>query len=281
MRYLRKHGVSLPLKRRIQRWTCISKTESFDHLTTFAQTLVHERNSRNIGNRLFGTLRTSQRNYFVKTTEITQLKAQLKATFGVQRRTGGYGWPIAEIINTTQAIQRGLSTPELCGFGYKRSKLGLVNEIFIVTDWLDEHINGLEWLQSRNAHPKEFVKSCFQKMKEMHQKRIWHLDFWVENVVLSSLSPNKLTVIDLENCYIGETDHISETLGFQFGFFYYREIGKYLSEKDYDRMVAEALEGYVGIDKECFYLFYNHSKNNHVGRKDRRKIPLKGFFPQD
>lgn len=260
MRYLRKHGVSLPIKWSEKRWTCISEQEAFGHFTAFAQTLVNERNSRPMSSRSFGRLCFGQGTYFIKTTEITQLQEQLRMTLGLQRRVGGYGWPVAEVINTSQAITRGLNTPKLCGFGYKRSRLGLIKEVFIVTDWLNEHVNGLEWLQSKKTDPKEFFEYCFQAMLEMHQKNIWHLDLWVGNVMLSPLSPNKLTVIDLENCYIGETGYTSETLGFQFGFLYYRDINKYLSEEDYDSAVSKALEGYKGIDKKRFHIFYSYCK---------------------
>ncbi|TWI55061.1 lipopolysaccharide kinase (Kdo/WaaP) family protein [Pseudomonas duriflava] len=281
MLYLHKHGVSLPIKRRLKEWILYSKTEESNKFIPFVQSLINDRNKRGQGNRSFSTLRVNQKSYFIKTTEITQLQAQLRATFGWRRRVGGYGWPISEIINTNHVIQKGLNTPQLYGFGYKRSRIGLVNEVFLVTDWLENHVNGLEWLNSGKAEPQQFFKVFFLSMLDMHRKKIWHLDYWVENVVLSPSNPSTINIIDFENCYIGDNAYISETLGFQFGFIYYMKASYYISEKAYDETVAEALKAYKNINEEAFQIFYSYSKKNHIGRKERREIPLKGTFPRD
>ncbi|MEX5323035.1 hypothetical protein WCE04_27315, partial [Pseudomonas shirazica] len=63
------------------------------------------------------------------------------------------------------------------------------------------------------------------------------------------------------------------SLGFQFGFFYYREIYRYITEADYDAAVECALaEFFPDVQRVAFNRTYALAKHEEIGRLERRKI---------
>lgn len=59
---------------------------------------------------------------------------------------------------------------------------------------------------------------------------------------------------------------------FQFGFFYHREIYRFITEARYDALVYAALKAYPAVDKSRFAKVYEESKHQHIGRKERRGV---------
>jgi hypothetical protein len=88
--------------------------------------------------------------------------------------------------------------------------------------------------------------------------------------------PTCAKAIDLENCFLTQTDYLTEVLAFQFGFYYRREVFRFVIEQDYDRMVMEELVNYPGIDRARFDEMYTLSKHENISRRARREIFHKG-----
>ena len=82
--------------------------------------------------------------------------------------------------------------------------------------------------------------------------------------------------IDLENCFRATSQHPAETLGFQMGFFYYRDVYRFITESRYDELVERHISGIGHIDRAKFLAVYKASKHEKIGRKERRQIFLSG-----
>ncbi|HLD65077.1 MAG TPA: lipopolysaccharide kinase InaA family protein [Pseudomonas sp.] len=240
--------------------------------------LIAERGHSYTSRRIARVLHVQQCALFVKSSLIENLRSRLRMTLGKARRKGGLDWPIAELINTSEAYRRGLAMPRLKGFGYRRVGHGLVTEIFLVSECLDGCLNGVEWLKRPEAEVETFLLDAFDLMRQQHEQQVFHLDLWVENLMLSPQNPRSLKVIDLENCHIGKATHFAETLGFQFGFLYQRCVLNYIDEARYDQLVNDALLAYPGLDRQRFDTFFHACKHVIVGRKERREILLRGVL---
>jgi hypothetical protein len=214
---------------------------------------------------------------FVKTTEVTSLPSRLRATFGLQRRGSGHIWPVAELINTVEAFRRGAPVPRVMGFGYLQ-RAGLVREMFMVSEMLADHVDGLYWLQAADIDIEQFLQAAFSLFLQLHELEIFHLDLWVANIMLDPQRPTELRVVDLENCYIGSPPYFPETLGFQFGFFYFRFVKDRISEERYDQLVSAALLAYDGLDVQRFTAVYRVCKHRAINRKKRRDLLLHGIL---
>jgi len=221
----------------------------------------------------------SRSRFFVKTEKIDTLLSRLRATFGLQRSDGGQTWLVAELRNSVEAYRRGAPVPQVAGFGYQRRGLRLVREFFLVSEMLDGHVNGMDWVQVPGTDIEPFLLRCFALFKQLHDREIFHLDLWLANIMLNPAQPEQLSVVDLENCHIGMPAYFAETLGFQFGFFYFRFVREYISEARYDELVSAALESYEGVDRERFDHLYGITKHQTTSRKKRRRLILQGVVP--
>ncbi|GIZ10992.1 lipopolysaccharide kinase InaA family protein [Pseudomonas sp. NCCP-436] len=201
-------------------------------------------------------------------------------TLGLPRRQGIFDWGLAEVINSIEAYRRGVPTAPLKGFGCRRRGRGLVSEVFIVSQWLEGHVDGVEWLRQPGVDVEEFVLGAFDLIRVMHEKEVHHLDLWAANIMVDPHG-GTYRAIDLENCYLGKTDFLAETLGFQFGFLYFRGLHSLLDEAHYDALVEQALSAYADIDRKRFQVVYQPCKHRHVGRKERGCIPQYGILPSD
>lgn len=231
--------------------------------------------------RASGMLEVESQRLFVKTSLLESWPSRLRVTFGQQRRQGGFDWAVQEVINSVEAYRRGVPTPPLKGFGCRYGSRRLVSEVFMVSEWLEGHVDGLTWLRRPNVDGEAFLRSIFALIQLMHDREVRHLDLWVANVMLDPQNPEAPKVIDLENCYIGRTDFLAETLGFQFGFLFRREVHAKLDEARYDALVEQALNAYDGLDRERFRRVYEVSKRQHIGRKERSLIPRRGLLVVD
>ena len=225
--------------------------------------------------RVSAPLKGLENDLFAKSQPLDSLKPKLRVTFGRPKRDGTFDWPVEEVINTFRAQKRGAPVAGLYGFGYRKSVLGLIQEFFIFTEMLDGYLNGLEWLkQKRDIH--SMITASFALLRALHSRDIVHMDFWANNVMINLAHPTLTKAIDLENCFLTQTDHLSEVLGFQFGFYYRREVFRFVIEEDYDRMVADELAHYAGVDRERFDEVYAASKHENISRRARREIFHKG-----
>lgn len=213
---------------------------------------------------------------FVKSVEIDSLPSRLRATLGLRRRDGGHIWPVAELLNSVEAFRRGAPVPRVVGFGYRRRGVRLVRELFLVSEMLDGHVNGLDWLQTPGADVEALLRQSFVLFRQLHEQEIFHLDLWLANIMLDPACPERLKVVDLENCHIGATPFLAEALGFQFGFFYFRFVHQHIDEERYDQLVDDALQAYGDIDRERFARIYQAIKHRPINRKKRRGLVLQG-----
>lgn len=209
---------------------------------------------------------------FAKAQALDNIKSKIRVTLGRPKRTGEFDWPVEEFLNAIQANDRGADVAPLIGFGYRKSRLGLIDEFFIITHMLEGHIDGLQWLERDPNQIEPLIRKSFALMRSLNESHITHMDFWVANLMLSEHQDLPAKGIDLENCFHSKPQHLSATLGFQFGFFYFREIYRFITEARYDALVEEALASYDDLDREQFQRFYQACKHRHVGRKERRLV---------
>lgn len=218
---------------------------------------------------------------FAKAQPLDSLKAKIRVTLGRAKRNGMFDWPVEEILNTVEAHRRGAPVAPLAGFGYSKSALGLTQEYFIFTELLTQHVNGLSWLENSPDNVRALITLSFDLLRTLHEKNITHMDFWANNVMVNLLPEDSPKAIDLENCFPSRSRHFSQTLAFQFGFFYQREIYRFITESQYDSLVEQELRTYEGIDISAFEPIYRLSKHERIGRKDRREIFSKGTLTFD
>lgn len=228
-----------------------------------------------IKDRISAPLKGMENNLFAKSQPLDSLRPKLRVTFGRAKRDGTFDWPVEEVINTLGAQKRGAPVAGLYGFGYRKSAIGLIQEFFIFTEMLDGYVSGLDWLeQARDV--QSLINVSFRLLRSLHSKGVVHMDFWANNVMIDPRRPNTAKAIDLENCFLTESDYLTEVLAFQFGFYYRREIFRFVIEKEYDQMVLEELAKYEGIDRERFDAMYAASKHENISRRARREIFHKG-----
>ncbi|MGA9703193.1 lipopolysaccharide kinase InaA family protein [Pseudomonas sp.] len=225
--------------------------------------------------RVSAPLKGMENDLFAKSQPLDSLKPKLRVTFGRAKRDGTFDWPVEEVINTHRAQKRGAPVAGLYGFGYRKSALGLIQEFFIFTEMLDGYVSGLDWLrQERDIH--SLINVSFKLLRSLHSKGVVHMDFWANNVMIDPRQPTRAKAIDLENCFLTSSNYLTEVLAFQFGFYYRREVFRFVIEKEYDRMVLEELAKYEGIDRERFDEMYAASKHENISRRARREIFHKG-----
>ncbi|MHC2147806.1 lipopolysaccharide kinase InaA family protein [Pseudomonas sp. 210_17 TE3656] len=237
------------------------------------QRLVEQQGSTK---RISAPLDCSRSALFTKRQPLDSLKKKLRVAFGGSKRQGLNDWVIEELVNTAEAHKRGARVAPLIGFGYSRDRLGLMDDFIIITGLLAGHTDGWKWVSANPKQVETLIVSAFELLHSLHQQGVSHMDLWAANVMLPDKLSAPAQAIDLENCFCRPTKFLSETLGFQFGFFYFREIYRFITEARYDELVNAALADYPDIDRERFTPCYELSKHQHVGRKDRRTVFLTG-----
>ncbi|MBC3476334.1 MULTISPECIES: lipopolysaccharide kinase InaA family protein [Pseudomonas] len=212
---------------------------------------------------------------FTKREQLDSLKKKWRVQRGNPKRNGMYDWAVEELINTREAARRGARVPELIGYGYSRSKLGLIQDFFLITRLLTGHVDGLSKVREAPETVGNVILATFELLHALHAQGITHMDLWAANVMLPT--QGEAQAIDLENSFFVPTAHLAETLGFQFGFFYYREIYRYITEADYDALVAQALAQYFPtVDRSAVERVYAVAKHENIGRLERREIFTNG-----
>ncbi len=213
---------------------------------------------------------------FTKREKLDSLRKKWRVQRGNPKSNGMYDWSLEELINTREAARRGARVPELKGFGYRRSKLGLIQDVFLITELLTDHVDGLNKVRETPRAVRQVMEAAFELLHALHAQGITHMDLWAANVMLPEQGGAQ--AIDLENSFSGPTEYLSETLGFQFGFFYYREIYRYITEADYDAAVERALIQYFPeVQRAAFNRVYALAKHEDIGRLERRKIFTHGI----
>lgn len=208
---------------------------------------------------------------FTKRERLDSLRKRWRVQRGNPKRNGMYDWSLEELINTREAARRGAPVPKLKGFGYRRSKLGLIADVFLITELLTDHVDGLTTVRAKPEAIHPVIEATFELLHALHSEGITHMDLWAGNVMLPK--SGKAQAIDLENSFFEATDYPNETLGFQFGFFYYREIYRYITEADYDAAVERGLaKWFPDVQRADFDRVYGAAKHEKIGRLERRAI---------
>ncbi len=276
MRYLGTYKRIFKHEARLQDLTLHVRDHDCADVLSPISELLGRRGHEPLRGSLTRCLDTSRSRFFVKTEKIDSFPSRMRATFGMQRSDGGHTWLVEELRNSVEAFRRGAPVPQVAGFGYQRRGRRLVREFFLVSEMLDGHVNGMEWIRRPGIDIESFLQSCFSLFKHLHDREIFHLDLWLANIMVDPANPDQLRVVDLENCHIGAAPRYAETLGFQFGFFYFRFVREYLTEARYDELVSTALQAYGDIDGECFSRVYELAKHRPTCRKKRRLLISQG-----
>lgn len=237
---------------------------------------IHRRNRKM--ERVSAPLRGLENEIFAKSQPLDNLRPKIRVTLWRAKRDGMFDWPLEEVINTVEAQRRGAPVARLTGFGYSKSRIGITEEFFIFTELLTSHSNGMDWIQHETNDIEEFIHIAFGLLKQLHDKNLTHMDYWANNVMVSRSPAEQHRAIDLENCFLSSScDHLSEVLGFQFGFFYRRDIYRFITEARYDQLVAEELaRHYSSVDQSRFDSIYPLAKHEVISRRARRDVFLKG-----
>lgn len=229
--------------------------------------------------RVSAPLGCAQSALFTKREQLDSLKKKWRVQRGTPKRSGLYDWTLEELINTCEASRRGARVPNLVGYGYSRSKLGLVQDLFLITQLLEGHVDGLTLIRQNPAALDRVLEAAFELLHALQAQGITHMDLWAANVMLPLDERAQPMAIDLENSFCKPTDFPNETLGFQLGFLYYHEIYRYITEADYDAKVEQALATYFPqIERTAFDRVYAIAKHQDIGRLARRDIFLAGHI---
>jgi hypothetical protein len=237
--------------------------------------LIKKRRARKL-TRASAPLSSCETPLFAKVQPLDTFKAKVRVSLNKPQRNGRFDWPLEELMNSLEAQRRGVEMPALKGYGYTRSRLGLTEEFFLLTHLLEGHMDGAECIRRNPENIETFILDAFQLLSSLASKNITHMDFWVGNIMVPEQTHRPLKAIDFENCFAGPTAHPSETLGFQLGFFYRRDIYKFITEAAYDRLVDQYLSALPGLSRDRFEAVYQLSKHEYVGRKQRREVFLSG-----
>lgn len=218
----------------------------------------------------------SKRSLFAKVQRLNSFRSKVRVTLGTPQRNGRFDWPLEELQNTLLAQHRGVPMPALQGFGYTRSGLGLAVDYFLITDLMAGYTDGKKWLIENPGEIETFILKAFELLDSLTSKNIIHMDFWTGNLMQSTDAQCPLIAIDFENCFARPTQYLSETLGFQLGFLYHREVNRFITEARYDSLVEGYLKRKPTVSVDKFNEVYQVSKHNHLGRKERREVFLQG-----
>jgi hypothetical protein len=218
----------------------------------------------------------SKRSLFAKVQRLDSFRSKVRVTLGTPQRNGRFDWPLEELQNTLLAQHRGVPMPALQGFGYTRSGLGLAVDYFLITDLMADYTDGKKWLIENPGEIETFILKAFELLDSLTSKNIIHMDFWTGNLMQSTDAQCPLIAIDFENCFARPTQYLSETLGFQLGFLYHREVNRFITEARYDSLVEGYLKRKPTVSVDKFNEVYQVSKHNHLGRKERREVFLQG-----
>ena len=275
MRSLQKVKSAFPVQHQVAKATInFSAPPETELLDAIARLIEPHRMTR--PNRIKGVVADSRRRFFIKVQRIEALPKKLRIALGRPKRSGRFDWPVEELVNSYIAAERGTRTARVVGFGVVKPVLGIVQEFVLLTEYLDDHVNGLQWLQQHPARAPELVKACMQLILDMRSRHLTHLDLWVANVMVPAIEQEPLQVIDLENVFTRSSDFQSETLGFQLGFLYRKELNRFIDERAYDDLVADLLATHEDFDHAAFQRVYTLSKHNKLSHKKRRAIFLEG-----
>lgn len=213
---------------------------------------------------------------FGKRVRVGKLSKRIRSTRGLPKRDGTYDWLVEEMINTAEANVRGARVPELVGYGYTRSSLGLVTEQFLVTRMLQGYVDGAQWLRTHPGSVHELIATLFAMLKALYDKGISHMDLWAGNLMIADDPSEPAMVIDLENCFTTPPQHLPELLALQMSLPYRCSLYAYITEADYDRLVYETLWTYGDIDLGRFAPLYAQAKHQRITNEARRPIFTKG-----
>lgn len=255
---------------------------SFRHSQALAQD-IHETISKrsNPNQRIKTTLSTDSNALFFKSSAINSWKSKVRLTLGIQRakRNGAdYDWPLEELLNTIDASKLNIPSASILGFGYIRHKLGWITEFFLLTEQLNSHIDGEDWLASEGNDPKELISRALALLLQLHKSNFIHLDPWAANFMINPQNLDDIRIVDLENCVLAPTRYFQETLGMQFGILYRRSVCDYVAEEYFDELVRHAISSHNIRCDDRFWRSYMTSKREKIARKSRRRTPLTGMI---
>lgn len=253
----------------------IKPTETLNGLSSAVSALNNAERAKGVS-RTSTPLQLTDRRIFLKRFAAGDFKHMLRMTFGLKRRQGGFDWPIAELVNSCEVLTRGGNIPDLKAFGFCFSPLGLIKEVFLIFELMDGYIDGLQWLELIKDNPDAvelFLTDCVALIANLHQREIYHLDPWLENIMLHPSQPRRLFPIDVENCFIGKPPSAFTVTGFQFGYMFQRGPMQVFQEERFDRIVKGLLQTYPGFDATSLNA-YEICKRAWLGRKQRQLTPL-------
>lgn len=240
----------------------------------FTQLLSQKRQAK----RVSAPLPAGEQLLFAKRQVLETLPKKIRLARGTRKRCGMFDWPIEELINTAEAHRRGASVPGVVGYGYTKSRFGLMDDFFIITELLQNYTDGYQWMLARPEEVERVIGAVFELMLSLNSTGIYHMDLWAANVMMCNEGVGATYAIDLENCFAQDAEYLSETLGFQFGFFYLREVNGFIEEERYDALVYDALTAHSQVDRKRFIDTFQVAKHQHLGRKERRKVFLQGVI---
>jgi serine/threonine protein kinase len=214
---------------------------------------------------------------------------------GTGSRHGGLDWPLEEIRNSAAANIRGISSPMLRGYIVRRGRMGIVEELYLLFDFLEDHICCDQFLSHSNDKA-EALKALgirfFDLIFYMHQQGVAHLDLHLKNVMLPADGDMRAAkVIDFETCHVAPFSaphayvYFPEILAFQLGYLFrsmqIQEQGilEFFDEVWYDVRVEVELVRH-GIPRERFNRVYQMVKRGvHCGKRDLLLMATNGTLP--
>ncbi|MBZ0332623.1 hypothetical protein [Marinobacter sp. AL4B] len=202
----------------------------------------------------------------LKVNALKYSSQRVRALLGIQRH-GRYEWATAE-IHTALQMQGKPYIPKLYAYGWSKTRFGLPDRIFSITEFLSE-TKSVEEIARDEESSEIALRLALDTFRQAIDDGLLHLDPWAGNCLISD-DQKKCWLVDLEFSKLNSQAPIEHTLGFCCGFFYKGSITKRFTPLEYRGFVADwfsqALPNrnlQLFIEKMDFYM------NNHVKRKRR------------
>ena len=210
---------------------------------------------------------SDNKNYLFKRNTYKHYNSMFKITLGLKK---SYGYPglTNEFINSFAVNQKVNFIPQVLGFGYRRNKFGLVEEEYILFDFIENCRDVDEYLKSEDYDNFQLLTIISDAFCALVDAGFVHLSPHTRNFML----PRDLSacwMIDVETCAL-QVYSREAALGFFYGVFYRNWGYEYFSSDAFDQYVnKQAVHKHQVQDVDYFIGVYRLFRDEKISRKQR------------
>ena len=212
------------------------------------------------------------RSHFIKLNKIKRLSKQLRVSLGIAKP---FDYFLKELENNVALNALSIQAPRLTGY-LLYSKMGLTQRGGLVFDNLEGKEGAGAYI---NAYPSSIAPTialALRLLADLQAKNIFHMDPRLENMMIDPVTPERLSAIDFEHCYIGEPADKAAMTGMVYGMFYKSGVTAHISEREYDQLVMAVADQYM--PHLNFQEIYSRAKSRFMEREECRNMFMLGHI---